>query len=89
MGVFARIMTGLAEEAPDNKTLSIDATYLKAHCTASSLGLKKGAWTSDWADKGWYEHEVACRDGYDWTANPVLYDRGAGQRLHWGQGFGK
>lgn len=42
IGVFARIMTGLAAEAPDNKTISIDATYLKAHRTASSLGLKKG-----------------------------------------------
>jgi len=42
MGVFARIMTGLAAEAPDNKTISIDATYLKAHRTASGLGLKKG-----------------------------------------------
>jgi transposase len=42
MGVFARIMTGLAAEAPDNQTISIDATYLKAHRTASSLGLKKG-----------------------------------------------
>jgi hypothetical protein len=38
MGVFARIMTGLAAKAPDNKTISIDATYLKAHRTASSLG---------------------------------------------------
>ncbi len=52
MGVFARIMTGLAAEAPDNKTISIDATYLKAHRTASSLGLKKGARTSDRADQG-------------------------------------
>ena len=42
MGVFARILMGLAEQAPDNKTLSIDATYLKAHRTASSLRLKKG-----------------------------------------------
>ena len=42
IGVFARIMTGLAEKAPDNKTISIDATYLKAHRTASSLGAKKG-----------------------------------------------
>jgi transposase len=33
---------GLSSEDPDNKTLSIDATYLKAHRTASSLGLKKG-----------------------------------------------
>ena len=42
MGVFARIMAGLAAETPDNKTISIDATYLKAHRTASSLCLKKG-----------------------------------------------
>lgn len=42
MGVSARIMTGLAAEVPDNKTISIGATYLKAHRTASSLGLKKG-----------------------------------------------
>ena len=42
MGVFARIMTGLAAAAPDHKTISIDATYLKAHRTASSLRLKKG-----------------------------------------------
>ncbi len=42
LGVFARIMNGLAVEIPDNKIISIDATYLKAHRTASSLGLKKG-----------------------------------------------
>ena len=42
MGVFARIMTGLAAEAPDNKTISIGAPSLKAHRTASSLGAKKG-----------------------------------------------
>ena len=42
MGVFARIMTGLTAEAPANKTISIDATYLKAHRTASSLWAKKG-----------------------------------------------
>ena len=41
MGVFARIMTGLAAETPDNQKISIDATYLKAHRTASSLRLKK------------------------------------------------
>ena len=40
MGVFARIIMELAEQAPDNTTISIDATYLKAHCTASGLGLK-------------------------------------------------
>lgn len=42
MGVFARIMEGLAAEGTDHKTIMIDATYLKAHRTASSLRLKKG-----------------------------------------------
>lgn len=42
MGVFARIMAGLAAERTDHKTIMIDATYLKAHRTASSLWLKKG-----------------------------------------------
>jgi transposase len=42
MGVFARMMEGLASEAAVPKTVMIDATYLKAHRTASSLGVKKG-----------------------------------------------
>ena len=42
MGVFARIMIGLVEQAPDNTTISIDATYLKAYRAASILRLKKG-----------------------------------------------
>ena len=41
MGVFTRIMTGLAVEAADEKTIMIDATYLKAHRTASSLRVEK------------------------------------------------
>jgi transposase len=42
MGVFARIMAGLASEGTETKTIMIDATYLKAHRTASSLRGKKG-----------------------------------------------
>jgi transposase len=42
MGVFARIFEGLAAEATDKTTIMIDATYLKAHRTASSLRSKKG-----------------------------------------------
>ncbi len=62
MGVFARIMEGLAAEAPDHKTLSIDATYLKAHRTASSLSAKKGGRTPDRAYQRRYEHKAACCD---------------------------
>lgn len=36
-GVFARMMAGLVTEADKRKTVMIDATYLKAHRTASSL----------------------------------------------------
>ena len=42
MGVFARMMEGLASEGTEHKTIMIDATYLKAHRTASSLRAKKG-----------------------------------------------
>jgi transposase len=42
LGIFSQLLAGLSAENPDNKTISIDATYLKAHRTASSLRLKKG-----------------------------------------------
>ena len=41
-GVFARIMMGLVAERAEHTTIMIDATYLKAHRTASSLRVKKG-----------------------------------------------
>jgi hypothetical protein len=34
---------GLAAQESDNSTISIDATFLKAHHTASSLWVKKGS----------------------------------------------
>jgi transposase len=42
-GVFVRMMEGLAAASATPKTIMIDATYLKAHGTASSLRVKKGA----------------------------------------------
>ena len=41
-GAFAKMMAGLASKHGEKKTVMIDATYLKAHRTASSLGVKKG-----------------------------------------------
>ena len=42
-GIFLRMMEGLAApQACERKTVMIDATYLKAHRTASSLRVKKG-----------------------------------------------
>ena len=40
--MFVRMMEGLAAAGPVPKTIMIDATYLKAHRTASSLRVKKG-----------------------------------------------
>lgn len=60
-GVFAQIMMGLAAEHGEEKTVMIDATYLKAHRTATSMGVKKGAWTPDRWDQGRYENQIACR----------------------------
>ena len=42
-GVFVRMMEGLSAAQPERRTVMVDATYLKAHRTASSLGVKKGA----------------------------------------------
>lgn len=41
-GIFAQMMASLAAQHGEKKTVMIDATYLKAHRTASSLGAKKG-----------------------------------------------
>jgi len=46
MGVFARIMEGLAFEGGEEKVVMIDATYLKTHRTASSLRAEKGGPTT-------------------------------------------
>ncbi|MFT9026599.1 IS5 family transposase [Acetobacter indonesiensis] len=43
MGIFIRMMDGLAAGKAEPQTIMIDATYLKAHRTASSLRFKKGA----------------------------------------------
>ena len=42
-GVFARILIELAREGEKTDVLMIDATHLKAHRTASSLAVKRGA----------------------------------------------
>ena len=41
MGVFDQIFTALATHYGVTDQLMIDATHLKAHRTASSMGLKK------------------------------------------------
>jgi transposase len=46
MGVFARIMEGLPSGGGEEGGAMIDATFLKAHRTASSLRVKKGGLTT-------------------------------------------
>ncbi|WP_170583203.1 IS5 family transposase [Ruegeria arenilitoris] len=41
-GIFARMMAGLAAEHGEKGAVMIDATYLKAHRTATSMAAKKG-----------------------------------------------
>ena len=41
-GIFAQMMMGLAAQHGEETTVMIDATYLKAHRTATSMGVKKG-----------------------------------------------
>jgi len=41
-GYFRSYDGGLAAELREEKTVMIDATYLKSHRTATSLGVKKG-----------------------------------------------
>ena len=41
-GIFARMLLELSGQGGGTDTLMIDATHLKTHRTASSLGLKKG-----------------------------------------------
>ena len=41
-GVFTRMMEGLAAIGAEPRTVMIDATYQKAHRTASSLRVTKG-----------------------------------------------
>ncbi len=78
-GVFARIMVGLAAESAEHKTIMIDATYLKAHRTASSLRVKKGARAPDRAHQRRHEHEVARRCRCQGAPDRVLHVRRSGQ----------
>ena len=82
MGIFARMMEGLAVESTEQKTIMIDATYLKAHRTASSLRVKKGGRAPDRAHEKRAQHQIARRDRRHGAAHPVLHDSGRSQRLH-------
>lgn len=56
-GILTKMMIGLAADDGEETTVTIDATYFKAHRTASSLGGKKRAWASNRANQGRQEHK--------------------------------
>ena len=78
------MMAGLAAEHGEKKTLMIDATYLKAHRTASSLGAKKGARPPDWSHQGRHEHQASCGPRQQRPAAQLLRLYRTGERLHRG-----
>lgn len=86
MGVFDRMREGLAAEGTDQKIIMIDATYPKAHRTASSLRTEKGArrsaGASDRAHEGWVEHQGACRHQVKGRPLKFFMTAGPGQRLY-------
>ena len=83
MGLFLRMMEGLVSAEAEPKTVIIDATYLKAHRTASSLQVKKGGpWAADRPHHRWHEHQAARHQRCRRAALELLHDRRAGQRLH-------
>lgn len=50
--------------------------HLKAHRTASSMGLKKGgAWSPDWSHQGRSEFQTARRHGCHGSSDPAVPDR--------------
>jgi transposase len=63
-GVFVRMMEDLASDAATPKKVMIDATYPKAHRTATSLRRKMGVGRSkgppDRPHQGRHEYQTAC-----------------------------
>ena len=77
-GVFTRMMEGLAAVNAEPRTVMIDATYLKAHRTASS-GLKRGSRAPDRPHPRRHEHQAPCRYRRERPSIKLLHDRRPGK----------
>lgn len=86
-GIFARMMAGPAAGHGEEKTVMTDATSLKAHRTASGMGVRKGARTPDWPNEGRHGHQPACHLRQPRPITRPVRHRGSGQRSHRGTGF--
>lgn len=73
-GIFARILLELAKQSGATDTLMIDATYLKAHRTASSLRHQRGAWTAHRTNERRPDLEAPHRDGWARPAGPHVFE---------------
>lgn len=80
-GIFAWMLLELADQGSEIDTLMIDATHLKTHRTASSLGLEKGARPPDRAHQGRDELQAARRRGCSGPPDAAVPDRRLAQRL--------
>lgn len=58
VGVFIKMMEGLPAAEAGRQTVMIDATYLKAPRTASSLRVKRGCPATDRPHHRRYEHQA-------------------------------
>lgn len=56
-GIFIKMMEGLSAAEAERRTVMIDATYLKAHRTASSLRVKRGCRATARTHQGRHEHQ--------------------------------
>jgi hypothetical protein len=63
MGVFTRMMAGLAAEADLSKTIMIGATFPEGAPHGFSPRAKKGARAAHRAHEGWAEHKAPRRCG--------------------------
>ena len=58
-GIFLQMMEGLAAASAEPKAVMIDAAYLKAHRTASSLRVKRGTGAPDRPHQRRYEYQAS------------------------------
>lgn len=72
LGVFDEILAALAEKCDNLTKLMIDATHLRAHCTAGTL-LKKGACCNDPSDHFAALPDTSCAPKVDWTRSFMLF----------------
>lgn len=75
MGVFLGMIEGLAAEGAEPAMVMIDATYLKAHRTASSLRVKRGSGPPDRPHQGRHEHQASRRHRRQRPPAQLLHDR--------------